>query len=40
MVKPMSPGQFLASLKRRDFLKGSAALALGAAAPGGLDQAG
>jgi spermidine/putrescine transport system substrate-binding protein len=32
MMKPMSPGQFLASMKRRDFLKTSAALALGAAA--------
>jgi spermidine/putrescine transport system substrate-binding protein len=32
MMKPISPGQFLASIKRRDFLKGSAALALGAAA--------
>ena len=31
-MKPMSPGQFLASMKRRDFLKTSAALALGAAA--------
>ena len=33
MMKPMTPGQFLASMKRREFLKGSAALALGAAAP-------